>query len=230
MEFTIHKIREDGLWCLDQGVRCFLVVGEKEALLIDCGFGGDVLEACRKVTDKPLKLLLTHSDRDHAGCVSQFAEVMMHADEVAVFKEKNGYAVNAVPVQEGERFDLGGVILEVVHLPGHTSGSIALLEREKRYLIGGDSVQSCPVYMFGYDRDLEKYRDSMKKLMAIDNWDVVYSAHGDLELTPDIVPELYDLAREICDGNWPEAEAAPERFPESVKIYSRGRAHFYLEK
>lgn len=229
MSFEIQKIRE-GLWCLDQGVRCFLAVGEKEALLIDSGFGGGVLEACRKITDKPIQLVLTHSDRDHAGGVGEFDTVYMHGKEIEVFKEKNGYEPHIIALEEGDTLDLGGIRLEVIHLPGHTSGSIALLEPSERYLIGGDTVQSCPVYMFGYDRNMELYRESMKKLLAMDTWEVVYAAHGDLELQPTIIPELLSLAEDICQDIWPEAETAPERMPESVKIYSKGRAHFYLEK
>ena len=233
MAFEIQKIR-DGLWCLDQGVRCFLAVGETEALLIDSGFGGGVLEACRMITDRPIKLVLTHSDRDHAGGVEEFDTVYMHAKEIAVFKEKNGYApnaiTNAIALEEGDVFDLGGIVLEVVHLPGHTSGSIALAERTERYLIGGDTVQSCPIYMFGYDRDMLQFRDSMKKLQAMDCWDRVYAAHGDMELKPEIIPELLSLAEDICQDIWPQAEPAPERMPASVKIYSKGLAHFYLER
>ena len=39
-----------------------------------------------------------------------------------------------LPVKEGDIFDLGGVTLEVYHIPGHTPGGICLLERENRIL------------------------------------------------------------------------------------------------
>lgn len=38
------------------------------------------------------------------------------------------------PVREGDIFELGGITLEVIELPGHTTGSIALLYREKKIL------------------------------------------------------------------------------------------------
>lgn len=38
---------------------------------------------------------------------------------------------------------------EVVLIPGHTPGSIALWEKEKRFLISGDSVTNATTFLFG---------------------------------------------------------------------------------
>ena len=54
MEFTVQKIAEN-IWAIDQkGVRAFLLTGQEEAVLVDTCFGGDILSACRTVTDNPL--------------------------------------------------------------------------------------------------------------------------------------------------------------------------------
>ncbi len=45
--------------------------------------------------------------------------------------------------------DLGAMKFEALLIPGHTPGSIALLDRENRLLIGGDSVQRGTVLMVG---------------------------------------------------------------------------------
>lgn len=44
------------------------------------------------------------------------------------------------PIEDGERFDLGGLHVRVVHLPGHTEGCIGLLLEEERLLLSGDTV------------------------------------------------------------------------------------------
>ena len=44
------------------------------------------------------------------------------------------------PLKEGDEIDLGDYFLKVIHTPGHTSGSICLLEDNKRYLFSGDTV------------------------------------------------------------------------------------------
>lgn len=59
----------DNFYILDDGrVRQFLVTGEEDALLVDTGFeDSHVYETVRKITDLPVKVILTHGDRDHAG-------------------------------------------------------------------------------------------------------------------------------------------------------------------
>lgn len=44
------------------------------------------------------------------------------------------------PLEGGARVDAGGRTLEVLHLPGHTAGSLALLDRKNRILFSGDTV------------------------------------------------------------------------------------------
>jgi glyoxylase-like metal-dependent hydrolase (beta-lactamase superfamily II) len=44
------------------------------------------------------------------------------------------------PVRDGDRFDFEGFSLEALHLPGHTSGHICLLEPERRVLFAGDTL------------------------------------------------------------------------------------------
>lgn len=49
------------------------------------------------------------------------------------------------PVEGGNKFDLGGYQYEVLETPGHTPGSIVLLDSENRILIAGDSIVSTPI-------------------------------------------------------------------------------------
>jgi glyoxylase-like metal-dependent hydrolase (beta-lactamase superfamily II) len=46
------------------------------------------------------------------------------------------------PVRPGDRFEFGGFALEALHLPGHTSGHICMLEPERRVLFAGDTLIS----------------------------------------------------------------------------------------
>lgn len=43
-------------------------------------------------------------------------------------------------LEDGERIEAGALTLEVIHLPGHTAGSVAFLARKERLLFSGDSV------------------------------------------------------------------------------------------
>lgn len=198
----------NGFYSVDeQGVRSILAVGSERAVLIDTGFGtGDLKAAVQEVTDKPLQLVNTHADSDHLGCNAQFGEAYLHPSDFHLYEARTGRA-DMQPLWEGDVLDLGGLKLEVIHIPGHTPGSIALLERERRILIGGDTVQPGPVYMFGTARNLAAYRLSLLKLLAMaDAYDTVYASHGELEVQPDILNRLVEASEKLMAG---ELEAKP---------------------
>ena len=46
------------------------------------------------------------------------------------------------PIHAGDRFEFEGFELEALHLPGHTSGHICMLEPERRVLFAGDTLIS----------------------------------------------------------------------------------------
>lgn len=70
----------ENFYILDDGrVRQFLITGPKEALLIDTGFpDSGVYQAVKAITDKPVKVVLTHGDWDHTGGLGQFRECWLH--------------------------------------------------------------------------------------------------------------------------------------------------------
>jgi hydroxyacylglutathione hydrolase len=48
--------------------------------------------------------------------------------------------VPAVELQEGGEIRFGSYLLEVLHTPGHTEGSVCLLDRESGRLYSGDTL------------------------------------------------------------------------------------------
>ncbi len=86
--FTVEKIAartfafsEYGHW---EKVRSFLLLGEKFALLIDTGTGiGNLYQEVRKVTDLPIKVVLTHVHWDHIGGAKYFTEIGVHQEDLA---------------------------------------------------------------------------------------------------------------------------------------------------
>lgn len=233
MEFTETKLAE-GFWCFaQQGVRCFLLAGEPFSLLIDACFGGNLAALCQRRTGGPVRLVLTHGDRDHVGCMDQFDEVYMHPAEYAHFAAKNGREPQVHPLWEGEFLQTGEYCLQVLHLPGHTPGSIALLERKRRFLIAGDCVQAAPVYMFGPGRNMAAYRDSLTRLWERrGEFDVIYASHGPLTVPASLVEGLYTFATEAAAGVLPPPQPLPDPPPAGagagVRLYKRGSAQFYM--
>ena len=230
MEFTVQKIAEN-IWAIDQkGVRAFLLTGQEEAILVDTCFGGDILSACRTVTDKPITLITTHSDGDHIGCDGQFRRQYLHSAEFERYKKQGKGELHAMPMEEGDVFPVGEYRLEVIWIPGHTPGSVALLDRTRRFLISGDTVQAGCIFMHGDGRDLRAFRESIVKLEEMRQqgiFDTLYPAHGDAVVSADILPDHLALAEDVLSGAAVPAGAAPDCFPDTVKVYRHGRAQMY---
>ncbi len=193
----------ENTWVLeDQGVRIFLLAGEKRALVIDTGMTApDLRGMIPQMTGLPYRLLNTHADRDHISGNSQFSEFYMHPSEAAFYYNIQDGKGRILPVFEGDVIDLGNRVLEVIHLPGHTPGSITLLDRNSRCLIGGDPIQEDGnIFMFGPQRDFSAYIASLERLEKRDDFDFIYPSHAKEKVSRNVIPQLIDGARRILKG------------------------------
>ena len=193
----------ENTWAIeDMGVRIFLLAGKDRALVIDTGMTGlNVPAEVRKHTDLPLKMLNTHADRDHIASNNYFSELYMHPSEAAFYHNVQHGTGKIIPVFDGDVIDLGGRVLEIIHLPGHTPGSITVLDRSSRCLIGGDPIQEDgDIYMFGSHRDMEAYVASLARLDRRNDFDFIYPSHAREKVSRDIIPQLIEGAKRIIRG------------------------------
>jgi len=66
----------------------YVAVGDEYAALIDTGAGiGNIIDDVRKITDKPIKVLLTHGHLDHLGGMYAFEEAYMHERDDKLYQE-----------------------------------------------------------------------------------------------------------------------------------------------
>lgn len=225
---------DEGFYGIEQDfVRCFLFVGEEKALLIDTGFGGDDLkEYVKKITELPVEVIFTHADGDHVGNAAQFEKRLMHPSEYDYYFGRNQNTVPMEPVWEGDIIDITKFNFEVILIPGHTPGSIALLERNRRFLIGGDSIQTGKIYMFGAGRNFPAFIDSMKKLEhRISEFDKVYASHDEACIGPDTVRRLLSGAERVMQGQVEPVEdnELSDRFGRKIFCYETEGVAFLAE-
>jgi glyoxylase-like metal-dependent hydrolase (beta-lactamase superfamily II) len=98
-----------------------------------------------------------------------------------------------------EVFDLGDRQIEVIRTPGHTPGSVCLLDRRSGVLFTGDTVCDRGVLlMCDHSLSVRTFRQSVEKLIALREQgviDTLIPSHHRPALTPDF---LYDY-RQLCD-------------------------------
>lgn len=70
-------------------------------------------------------------------------------------------------VREGDRIDLGGPRLTVLHTPGHSPDSICLLDEQAGILFAGDTINTGPIYAHLADSDLPAFADSTRRLAEL---------------------------------------------------------------
>ncbi len=234
LSFKIVEI-DDNSWYIEKVGRAFLFRGEKAALLVDTTKGpGDLLREVKRLSgDLPIILVNTHGDNDHIGCNGQFETAYMHPCEFAYYSQhcKPGDAVPAEAF-EGKVFDIGGREFEVILLPGHTYGSIALLNRKERFLVGGDSILQ-RVFIFGPQRNLRALLASLKRLkcMYASSFDKIYGAHFEFPLDTSFIDDEISCGEALLAGELEVKEAgnipleAPDFKP--AGLYTKGRAGMF---
>ena len=85
-------------------------------------------------------------------------------------------APNTLVIDEGDVVDIGNRHFEVLHLPGHSPGSIGLWEQNTGTLFSGDCVYDGPLLDELSDSDIGDYIASMKKLRELPV-QVVHAGH-----------------------------------------------------
>ena len=211
----------------DNMVRAFLFDGTDRALLVDTGFGsGNIREIVEKITQKPVMLVITHADRDHIGCNALFEKAYMHPAEYFYYYESRPADAIVSPLWDGDIIDLGSRKFEVILTPGHTPGSIALLDRENRILISGDTISESPIFMFGKLRCVRAYIHSLEKISKMGgSFDVIYPSHGPFPIYKNSIEKLIAGAEKLLKGELEEQEP-PFELP--AKLYvAEGAAFFY---
>ena len=211
IQFEAIKVNDSTYRIEEGGVRCTLFIGSTGALLVDAGFGraGSLRDFISTLTDKPVTLVLSHADGDHIGGALEFGAVTMHPSEMSRFFREDKQAPTVTPLWEGDIIDVGNRSFEVVFIPGHTPGSIALLDRENRIIVTGDSLSAGPIYMFGDGRNIHAYIASMEKLAAIKSeFDEVYPSHGPFPLPADHLDKSIAVAKMVLAGEITPTEPA----------------------
>jgi hydroxyacylglutathione hydrolase len=105
-------------------------------------------------------------------------------------------------LKDGDRIELGGVTLEVVHTPGHTRGSICLYDRERKTLFSGDALQGTTAFVkefgpvTGLYTDVDAYVRSIQRLVNMDI-DLILPGHPDIIKKSDVPKELQNCLERV---------------------------------
>ena len=146
------------------------------------------------------RIIMTHTHLDHIGCLAEilkqlpWAELWMHQLEADLLEQGDERTVYGMEMfkgmcqlqfglkpgafkfqvnrklQGGETLDLGDTLWEVIHIPGHSMGSIGLYHRPMKILIPGDVVYAD--YAIGrfdlFSADSSELKKSLMRLAELE--------------------------------------------------------------
>jgi len=102
---------------------------------------------------------------------------------------------------DGDIIDLGHRTLEVIYTPGHSPGSMSLLDGDHRLLFTGDHFFPGPLYAYPADVDLDAYMESNRILAErVDEYDWVLSGHNDPWVSSEVIPRVSTAFETILSG------------------------------
>ncbi len=182
--------------------KMFLVEGTKAFALIDSGQGrGDLKAYLTQFTHGlPIHGVFTHSHGDHIGqayAVAEWTEYIGTPDRMGLLnslRQRNVPAENLEAmvkgVGDGDTVDLGDRALEIYTAPGHTPGSIVILDPKGGILFSGDSIgnnSALPpdvLWMQGSRQPLDEYYATVLAVRHLlgDRVKLILTGHNDRPL------------------------------------------------
>jgi glyoxylase-like metal-dependent hydrolase (beta-lactamase superfamily II) len=196
----------------------YLLINGEELTVIDTGTSGNAQKTVayiQKIGHQPADvktIILTHFHMDHMGSAEELkdltnAKVAAHTEDADYISGKKPFPkpknilfravssfVKPAPVQVDvilkEDDKIAG--LTVIHTPGHTPGSIMLLDEKRKVLFAGDTLRYDGKKVSGspeqFTMDPNQVRESIAKASTL-NFDIMLPGHGEI-LKPNASEEI----------------------------------------
>jgi glyoxylase-like metal-dependent hydrolase (beta-lactamase superfamily II) len=162
------------------GTNCYIVVCNrtKESLVVDAP--GEL----KKITGKlkgttPKYILLTHDHMDHTGALAALRSELNVPLGAHALDSSQISPAPEIPLKDGDTIQMGKLIFEVLHTPGHTPGGLCF--RSGVYLFSGDSIFPGGPGKTWSPANLKQLIDSLKaKIFALPDDTQIYPGHGEI--------------------------------------------------
>ncbi|MCI8610914.1 MAG: MBL fold metallo-hydrolase [Clostridiales bacterium] len=231
--FTVEKIDEETFAISEykhwEETHCYLLFGEKQAILIDTGIGvANIKEVIDRLTALPIMVATTHIHWDHIGGHKYFNNIAVYEKEKEWLSDNFPLPIQVVKknlmckpcnfpkdfsiddyeifkgtpqkiLHNGDCLDLGNRQLEVIHTPGHSPGHCCFYERERKYLYSGDLIYSGCLDAFYPTTDPELFFQSVRKVQLLDIKRIL-PAHYKLSIPIDIIDRIEKAFNILCNG------------------------------
>lgn len=221
-------------------VYAYLLIGKDRALLIDTCYGfTDIPSAIGKITALPLIVVNTHGHLDHTHGNHLYDSVYLSAKDDEVFAKHNSkegigqvakdmgiplfltkipplkrcvksHPSVHIPLPDEMYFELGERRVSIFETPGHTRGSISLLDEKNGWLFTGDTTcVEGALLNFPESTSVEVFRESIRKIKALSDSGkvkVLFPAHQQTPVGLNVLERFERVATDIIEGAIPQGD------------------------
>lgn len=185
----------------------YIIKGEYSNILIDSGLDSafpylreQLLKIGLKIRDIDI-IINTHEHFDHIGANRYFqnhsiiaahryaATKMKYNDKyVTLYKSGDNNEISLhvhLWLENKTRLDLGNYVLDIIHTPGHTSGSVCIYEPHLKCLFTGDTLFAGGT--LSYIAESGSVGDYINSVMALNTYNIkeIYPGHGIISTNPE---------------------------------------------
>ena len=223
MKYIVNEMGKS-TWQIVEGegqsaVYSYLLEGEKEAVLIDTGYGTiNLKRIVEKITTLPVRVFLTHGHVDHIGGTKAFENVYMNLADQTLYEnhskgeirdfflgEENAFEIKDVKevydfthvIDEQGWYDIGDRPLQIICTPGHSQGCVCIWDMKNRWLFTGDMCCKADVLLnMENSTDICTYAESIKKILLMD-FVITWPGHHECPVDRGTVEEFLEASQNI---------------------------------
>lgn len=208
-------VREVGVWlgamqvhlvpCLKDNY-AYLVhrEGSRDVLVVDASEEAPVVEALAKLGLNPVAILATHHHVDHvggnAGMLKRFPSLRVfgYTSDRGRIPEQTDF------LEDGQQFDVAGIGVKALHIPGHTLGAVAYVAEGAAFT--GDTLFAAGCGRLFEGTAAQMYESLNLKLGALPDDTKVYCGHeytvSNLRFAEALEPNNAEIAQKLA---WAQA-------------------------
>lgn len=164
---NVYHIEEES----DNPSSMYCIIGNKKVLWVD--LGNDYPERIEELQtiasllagNKEMIIMLTHYHFDHIGQLNAFKNTKILYPKKDI-REDMVYDERFEFIEDGYTIDIGNQILKMIEVPGHTIGSMVVIDNQNELVITGDAIGSSYVWLFFVDDVLNIFKQGLNHLYS----------------------------------------------------------------
>lgn len=167
---------ENNVWVVGDDTECIVIDAPHSVEDILAIVGGRKVKA----------IVCTHAHDDHVRVapalrVATTAPILLHPEDQVLWELTHPDELWDVDLSDGMEIRVGGVVLRVLHTPGHAPGAVCLYAEQLGCVFTGDTLfQGGPGATGRSFSDADEIVESIRaKLFALPDETVVHTGHGE---------------------------------------------------